>query len=217
MATRDRRVDRGRRRGARILVDLGDELREARIRGGLSQQIVGDQLGWSHTKVGRIERGTLSSLSVADLSQLSATLGLAVVVKVYPDGSPVRDAAHLALIARFRARLPLPLKLAIEVPLPIAGDHRAWDAIIHGAGPPIAIEAETRLRDVQELTRRIALKQRDGHIATIVLLVADTHTNRRVLREHQPALTNAFPVSGRSALYALARGISPAGSTIVVL
>jgi transcriptional regulator with XRE-family HTH domain len=217
MATRDRRVHQGRRRGVRLRADVGNELREARLQGGLSQDFVGAALGWSHSKVGRAERGVLGTFSIADLAAHAAVVGLAVSVRLYPDGSPVRDAAHLALIARFRSRLATGMKLATEVPLPIAGDGRAWDAVVYAAGAPIGVEAETRLSDVQALTRRIALKQRDGHIATVVLVVADTHRNRRILCEHQLALAVAFPVSGRSAIRALGRGRAPAGSAILVL
>ena len=40
-----------------------------------------------------------------------------------------------------------------------------------------------RLRDVQELRRRLDLKRRDDPTEAFVLLIADTRTNRRVLAE----------------------------------
>ncbi len=60
-------------------------------------------------------------------------------------------------------------------------DRRAWDAVIEGQGWRIGVEAETRLHDVQSLLRRVALKQRDGAVSAVILLVNDTANNRRVL------------------------------------
>jgi hypothetical protein len=50
----------------------------------------------------------------------------------------------------------------------------------------------------------------------VILLVADTGTNRRVLREAAPAF-GAFPIPSRSVLEALGRGADPGGSGIVIL
>jgi hypothetical protein len=95
------------------------------------------------------------------------------------------------------------------VPIPIHGDRRAWDAI--------AVEAETRLRDIQALERRIALKQRDGGVDVVILLVNDTAANRRVLAAHREALRARFPLDGRAILAALRAGRAPQDSGIVVL
>ncbi len=45
------------------------------------------------------------------------------------------------------------------------------------------MEFESRLSDVQELTRRHNLKRRDDAAQHFLLVVADTDHNRRVLRE----------------------------------
>jgi hypothetical protein len=77
------------------------------------------------------------------------------------------------------------LRWKSEVPIPITGDQRAWDAVVSGSGQGrVAIEAETRLRDIQALQRRVALKRRDDpSIDSVVLLVAGTRGNRFVLRD----------------------------------
>jgi hypothetical protein len=93
---------------------------------------------------------------------------------------------------------------------------RAWDGVVYGAGAAIAVEAETRLRDIQALLRRISLKQRDGDVTRVILLIADTRTNRRVLGETQ-SLFGEFPVGPRSALAALRGGTDPGGSGVVIL
>jgi hypothetical protein len=97
------------------------------------------------------------------------------------------------------------------------GDRRAWDAVIEGRGWRVAVEAETRLRDVQALSRRIALKQRDDRTDVVILLVADTRHNRHVLRLAALDLAATFPTSGRALMEALSEGRQPSGSAPVLL
>jgi hypothetical protein len=99
----------------------------------------------------------------------------------------------------------------------MVGDRRAWDAVISGVGFRIGVEAETRIRDVQELLRRIALKKRDGGVDRVILLVADTRANRATLRAFDAVLKSSFPVSSRDALAALGSGRDPGGDAIVIL
>jgi transcriptional regulator with XRE-family HTH domain len=192
------------------------ELREARLAAGLSQLAVGNAARMSYSEVSRIERARLPGVSVDQFCRLFAVVGLDFSARSYPFGLPLRDAAQVALLARFEALLHPSLRLRREVPLPNDSDLRAWDAVIYGAGPAVAVEAETRLRDVQALLRRIELKKRDGDVARLILLVADTRTNRRIVRETE-ALFGEFPIGSRSILAALRRGRDPGGSGIVIL
>jgi hypothetical protein len=135
----------------------------------------------------------------------------------------------MARLARLRARLSTTLAWRLEVPVvtwsagpnPSGGratlDRRAWDAIIEGRDWGVAVEAETRLFDIQALERRIALKQRDGAVAVVILLVNDTANNRRILQLDDLGLRDRFPGSARSALKQLAAGLPPAASTLLVL
>ena len=196
---------------------LGAELREARLEAGVSQGVVASLVACSHNKVGRIERGVLTTASIIDLAKLAAVLGLDLSVKVYPDGPPIRDAAHVALLERLKAKLGRGMTMRTEVPMPLEGDRRAWDALIQGRGFRIGVEAETRLRDVQALTRRIGLKQRDAGIEQVILVVASTRTNRRLLGEFESALRGEFPLGTRSVAAALRAGVDPGGSGVLVL
>ena len=81
----------------------------------------------------------------------------------------------------------------------------------------IPVEAETRLYDSQALQRRLALKMRDGAAERLVLLVADTRSNRAALTGSGTGLTEMFPLPARAALAALRRRHDPGGSAIVVL
>ena len=151
------------------------------------------------------------------LALIASVVGLDLPLRTYPAGEPIRDAAQLALLARLRALLPPELRWRTEVPLAIEGDRRAWDAVIEGRGWRLPVDAESRLRDVQAFSRRLALKQRDDRSACVVLLVADTRHNRHVLRLAGPDLAAAFPTPGRAALAALSIGERPPGSAIVLL
>lgn len=89
--------------------------------------------------------------------------------------------------------------------------------MISGPGWRRPVEAESRLGDFQALERRVALKQRDGHLDRVILLVADTRHNRTVVRSLGAALVSPFPVPGRRALELLAAGVPPDAGTIVLL
>lgn len=85
------------------------------------------------------------------------------------------------------------------------------------AGGRVGVEAETRPRDLQELLRRARLKQRDGRLERLLLLLADTRANRALVGGAGDTLGSDFPVEGRVALRALAEGRLPAGDAIVLL
>ena len=206
MVTRERRLDRARRQVQRALEIVGEELRQARLRAGLTQGELGAAVGLSKSEISRIELGRARYVPYERLVLIAAALGLDLPLRTYPAGEPIRDAAQLALLGRFRVLLPMMLRWRTEVPLRIVGDQRAWDAVIEGRGWRVPVEAETRIRDVQALLRRIALKQRDDGSEVVILLVADTRHNRHVLRLAGPDLVAAFPTPGRAALASLSNG-----------
>ena len=198
-------------------VALGSEIREARLASGLSQGKAGAAVDMSDSQFGRIERAEIPGLTMEQAARAAAAVGLRLAARAYPDGDAVRDAGQLRLLDRFRARLPPGARWQVEVPLPIAGDRRAWDAVVTVSAARIGVEAETRLRDLQAVTRRLELKRRDGGVDLVVLLIADTVSNRRVLAEHRPALRSALPLDGHTVLRAIGAGRSPGASGIVVL
>ncbi len=197
-------------------LELGRALHEARLDRDLSLRDVARVTGISAPQGSRIERGQVPSLTVEQVVRFGAAIGLEFSARLYPGASPVRDVAHLALLGRLRARLHPSLAMATEVPLPTAGDQRAWDAVVRGPSWLLAVEAETRLRDVQALERRIALKMRDSNIEQVVLLLLRSRHNSRLVREHD-ALRERFPVRASVVLAALAAGDRPEGSCIVLL
>lgn len=197
--------------------ELAHEIRNARVSSGLSQRAAGHRVGMSHAQFGRIERAKLDELTFDQAGRAYAAVGLRLIVRAVPGGDPALDAGQLALLDRFRRRVPGTVPMGTEVPLPIPGDRRAWDGFIRIGGVAIGVEAEARIRDAQAVDRRCALKRRDGGVDIVILLVADTRANRRMLALHREALRSNFPLDTRQVLASLRSGHAPSASGIVVL
>lgn len=196
---------------------IGREIRLARRQLGLSLKSVGHAVGISASELSRIERGLADWASLIVLTQLCAVVGLDLSARAYPGGSPLRDARQGVLLTKFRARLHPSLGWGTEVPLPIPGDQRAWDAMILGEGWRYGTEAELNPIDGQALIRRLMLKQRDGGVDGVILLLPDTRQARLFRREFSDLLATDFPIPARLALVRLANGLVPGGNAIVII
>lgn len=163
------------------------------------------------------ESGANESLSIVDASRLLACVGLDLSVRAYPAGRGIRDAAQLALIAQLKTLVGPRWDWRSEVPMPLPGDLRAWDVVLRGSAVTIGVEAESRLRDIQALDRRVMLKLRDSGFDRAVILVAATRSNRTVLREIADGVRSNYPVPSRHALDALVRGRDPGRNAIIML
>ena len=216
MPTRETAQQRGSRTARRLLIRTGEELRIARVSAGLSLRTVAAEVGISHTQVQRIERAVAPHVDVDTLARLAAVLGHDLSIGVHPAGPPIRDAAHVALLERLRRRIAPSLRWRTEVPMPVPGDMRSADASIVGPEVDVLVEAETHLDDVQAVTRRIDLKQRDLQSRRVLLLLTDSRHHRELLRT-TPGLRERFPIDTRPALRALGRGRDPGGDCLVIL
>jgi len=198
----------------------GREFLQARMNAGLSQAVVAAAAGLSRSQYGRVERGEVPDVSIQVLARIAAALGFDTSLRFYPVADPVHDAAHRALLERFRTRLHRSLRWQTEVPFPRAGDLRAWDGAVTGfigTAGRCCVEAESRPIDSQALDRKVALKMRDGNAQIVILLLADTRHNRAFLRGGGSALRNRLPFDGRRALELLGAGVMPESNAIVLL
>lgn len=216
MPSREDPAQRGRARGTRLRLEIGQAMRAARRTAGLSQLTVARRSGMSKMQVSRVERG-LGSTGVVGLATLASIVGLDLVVKVYPGGAPVKDVAHARLLGRLQASLPTLNGWRTEVPLPIPGDQRAVDAELQVASRRIGFELETRLGDAQATARRVALKQRDAVLACMVLVLADTRANRAAILGGAPTLKATFPLESRAVMASLRNGAPPSGNGVVLV
>lgn len=219
MVALERAVMRGTRRSERACRELADEFRHARVEAGWSQARVASAVGVSRTHYVEIEAGRVATLTIRQASRISAVLGLDLSVRAFPGSGPLRDAAHAARLDRLLASAAPPLRVRREVPLPgVEGrpEQRAWDALVTGASMRTAIELEMRIRDAQAVERRMALKRRDDPPDRFVLVVAETHANRRILSE-QPTLFSDLPrLRPRAVLAALEAGDHPPTGLVVL-
>lgn len=210
-------MDRGTVRGRQLVLQIGSEARTARLDRGLSLAFAARGMDRSASWMSRVERGLSTCVSVLELARMCAVVGLDLTMRTYPGSSPLRDAAHARILAAFRARLHRSIRWSGEVPLPRAGDQRAWDALIRGEGWRYGVEAETRPHDAQSTARRLLLKERDGDVDGVLLVVPDTRQARTFVEEFVAIAGSSFPVSGRAALGRLASGSDPGGNAVIIL
>jgi transcriptional regulator with XRE-family HTH domain len=219
VATVDRAVARGTRRAHRILLEIGEELREARVTLGLSQRRVATAVGISQSWYSRVETSFAPGVGLVDLSRIAAVLGLVLSVRLYPGGSGLRDAGQSLRLARVLSHVREPLTHGSEVPLPARPDRaeqRSWDAMLFGLGRRTAVEVEMRLRDVQDVERRHHLKRRDDPTEGFLLVIAATRANRRVLAERPDVFPNLPRLRPSLVFRELAAGRHPPTGLVLV-
>ena len=173
----------------------------------------------SRSRYAEVERGRTETLTVVEFHRIAAILGLDPVIRLYPGGSPLRDGAHAERLGQFLAHSARPLVQRREVALPaVEGrlERRAWDATLDGRGARTAVELEMRLYDAQAQERRIALKRRDDPSDHFLLLVADTRTNRAVLRAHPDVFGDLPRLRPSRVIAALKAGNHPGTGLVLV-
>lgn len=189
--------------------DYAQDLRDARLAAGLTQRRVGMAAGLSKSAVSRIESGRGRGPTLWAATRLAQVVGLDLNLKCYPSGLRLRDAGHVALLHRFLAQVHPSVRRRLEAPIPIDRDQRAWDLLLQIGPTAIGVAAETRLTDLQALLRREQAKQRDGHVDRLLLLVADTRANRRVIGEVSRVLSQQGFVGTRRMMRAVRDGRDP--------
>lgn len=207
-------LDEAIRRSDQLRRQIGDELRLARIRAGLSQKAVARAAGCSAATISRVERGLVRDLTLRHVARHSAVVGLALRADVLPTGVPIRDAGQLKVINRLAAHIGSPFVWILEMPI---GPHdlRAFDAGAIAPGCKVAFDVWSRVRDVQAQARLSQRKAVDAQVDRLILVFGDTVANRRALRQTGEALRRAFPLTGRQVLAALRAGQDPGANGMV--
>jgi transcriptional regulator with XRE-family HTH domain len=216
MPTREGLSAIGTARGRRLCREFGEEIRHARLAAGLSQASVASAADMSQETISRYELGQAPHPDLLQAARVARMLGLELSVRCFPAAGQLRDVAHVALIRRFLSRLDPRIGRRLEAPV-APGDQRAWDVLVIAHDVRIGVIAETRIRDLQALFRREHLKQVDGNVQHVLLLVANTKNNRTAIREADGLVNEAFPLSSRAVLGALGRGEAPRANGVVIL
>lgn len=188
----------------------------ARRGAGLSDRDLGRACGTSASTVCRVLGGKMGHTDLDLLACLAAAVGQELRLRAFPVGDAIRDAGQARLLERLHRDVHPALRWSTEVPLPIDGDKRAWDAMISGPGWRIGVEAETVLVDVQAVERRLALKRRDGRVDHVLLLIADTRRNRAAVAA-APAAFADLATPARVVMAALRDGRDPTGGGVIFL
>lgn len=211
-----RALDEAKRRADQLRRQLGDELRQARIRSGLSQRAVAKALGISAATISRVERALVLNLTITHLARHASAVGMVVRADVLPAGAPIRDAGQLKVVNRLEPHVGAPFVWIIEMPV---GPHdlRAFDAGAIAPGCRIGFDVWSRVRDVQGQARASRRKQLDAGLDRLILVFGDTWTNRRAVSDAGEALRRAFPLTSRRVLGALRAGRDPGGDGIIFI
>jgi transcriptional regulator with XRE-family HTH domain len=126
MATREGRLQRGRRRGRSVTARLVGELAATRVVSGVSQRALARELGCSQSAISRLEAlRRPEDIPLVRLAEIASLLGLELSAGLHPHGDALLDEGHLALIRRFRARLSPTISISTEVPFPLPGDQNS--------------------------------------------------------------------------------------------
>lgn len=216
MPTVNRVFERATFRAGRDLREIGSEFRERRLELGLSQLYVATACRTSRPRYTRIEAGRVLTLSVPEIHRIAGVLGLDAAIRLYPGGLPLRDGGQVRRLHRLLELASPPLSHRTEVPVRAEGGGglKAWDAMLFGHDKRTAIELEMRLHDIQAGERRLALKRRDDPVDHVLLVIADTKHNRRVLAEI-PAFADLPRLPRRDVVAALRGGEHPGTGMIL--
>ena len=221
MPTRETRRLRGERRGKMLVARAVGDLRTAREDGNVSLAQLAAEVGSSASAVSRFERLELEDIGVVRLSEIASALGYEISLGVHPTGDPLRDKAQLAIGRRFDALLGPAWKVLNEVLLPEPGDRRSWDKVIRlvGSESPYAVgvDVESRIRDVQALVRRTRERETDHRVQQILLVLADSATNRRLVGQLVDNLGDAYRTPMREIRRDLKRGVPLGGSGVLLI
>jgi transcriptional regulator with XRE-family HTH domain len=215
MSVRRDLVHEAEQRARRHVDDAIEALRHARLAAGIRQAAVARALGVSRQLISLWELGYLRP-DMVQLAQWGAVVGRDVKLMVYAAGSPLRDAAHISLLARTRTTITGPWKWRTEVPVTAeALDRRAFDVVLTGNGVQVGLELITRFVDAQAQIRQANLKREAGGLDRMILVLADTARNRDAVREAAAYVTDSYALEGRSVLTALRAGQLPAANGLI--
>lgn len=217
MSVRESRLERGKQLSAEVVRTLLARIKEARLEANLSQAALAKRLGWTQTRYSLFERN-VAPVTLEDTCLAAAMLGFKPKFELYRVDEGLRDQGHTRLIARLRALISPLWHVTLEAPFPLLGDLRSWDLLIRLATTyRVGVEAETRLRDIQELVRRIRQRELHGGVDAIVIVLSDSGHNRRQVDDLRAALGSDYQTPTDELIDALRAGRSLKGSGVLLL
>ena len=182
-------VNDGDRQLRRTSGRFGEELREIRLRAGVSQSAVAQTIDVSRSVICRIEQGD-PNVSARIRARVAAALGAEFRIAVYPSNAPlIHDAAHARLVEAVLRRCHPTWRATVEAPVPGPG-RRSTDIRLDRRNDVVLMEVETRIGAFEAILREVAEKRR---------AVAEVTPGKRIHRRARPASDQAPSRSGRIA------------------
>jgi transcriptional regulator with XRE-family HTH domain len=195
---------------------LVTELRSERQVANVSQRTVARELDWQQSELNRLERFGFPNVSLVRLAEIAAVLGLRLTARLDRVGDPIRDGASQALIGRFTSLVGSAYRITREALLPNGGQ-RSWDVLLRLGSHLVGVEAVTRIRDVQALVRHTRLREREGGVEHILLVLSNSSHNRTLVGQLLEALGPRFATSPADIIRALKAGKPVPGSGVILL
>jgi transcriptional regulator with XRE-family HTH domain len=190
---------------------VGRVVREVRIRRGWRQHDLASAASVSQSLISRVELGQLEHVSLDRLRAVGAALDIAISIDVWWRAGELDrlvDRGHASLVEYVVGRLhELSWVTRVEVTFNNFGERGSADIVAWHAATRtlLIIEVKTRIGDVQATVSTFERKVRilpdvlareEGWNATTVgrlLVIADTHANRSVVREHRRIFDSIWP------------------------
>jgi hypothetical protein len=182
---------------------------------------MGKELGGSGSAYGRFETFQVDDVGVVRLAEIASLLGYEISLGLHPIGDPIRDKGQLACARRFDALLSNRWRVTDEALLPGPGEQRAWDKLLRlvNSSPTylVGTDIESRVHDVQAIVRRTRARERDGHVDRILIVLADTAHNRRIVEELGRSLGDTYSTPPRDLVAALRAGTPLPGNGLILI
>jgi len=179
---------------------FGDEVRELRLRAGISQAAVARAIGGDRSVICRIEGGD-PSVGLRTRARVAAVVGGDLRLVCYGGASPILvDAAHARLSQSVLGMCHPRWRITVEAPVPGPG-RRSSDRRLSSGPDIVLIEVETHIRSLEAIIRecqekRVAVAVTVGAARVhIVVALPRTRHHQAIARAHPTILATAFPIA----------------------
>jgi transcriptional regulator with XRE-family HTH domain len=199
----------GDRQLRRTCIRFGEEIREIRLRAGVSQAALARAIGVARSVVCRMEQGD-PNVSARIRARAVAALGADFRIAVFPGGVPlIHDAAHARIVEAILRRCHPSWHPTLEAPVP-GPSRRSTDVRLDRGGDVVLMEVETHVCALEAIIREGTEKRSAVAAAAgarrihVVLVLPPTRHHRSLVYGHPAIVAAAFPASDTDLATALA-------------
>ncbi len=196
----------GDRQLRRTCTRFGEEIREIRLRAGVTQAGLARAIGVARSVVCRMEQGD-PNVAARIRARSVAALGADFRISVFPSGAPlIHDAAHARIVEAILRQSHPSWRPTVEAPGPGHG-RRSSDIRLDRGRDVVLMEVETHVRAFEAIIREGAEKRSAVAVGVgprrihVVLVLSPTRHHRSLVSAHPAIVAAAFP-AGHSELAA---------------